>query len=125
MHLTDASCDNAAIADITRERQRPTSQVQPPGGDPAGWPAVDPQIRRARLGDRTDVVTVGIGAIGLPFGECLNLALAHVSCAAYYANPPEAVECLDAKLARIRDEYGRMLGAIHRAAPHARVITVG
>ncbi|MFB8239005.1 SGNH/GDSL hydrolase family protein [Kitasatospora purpeofusca] len=125
VRLTDVSCDNAAIGNIARERQQPTSQVQPPGGDPAGWPAVDPQIRRAGLGDRTDVVTVGIGAIALPFGECLQLTLAHISCAAYFANPPEGVEGLAAKLARIRDEYGRMLGAIHRAAPHARVIAVG
>ncbi|MCX4688226.1 SGNH/GDSL hydrolase family protein [Kitasatospora purpeofusca] len=125
VHLTDVSCDNAAIGNITRERQRPTSQVQPPSGVPAGWPVVDPQLRRARLDGRTDVVTVGIGAIALPFGECLDLTLAHISCAAYYTNPPEGVEGLDAKLARIRDEYGRMLGAIHRAAPHAGVITVG
>ncbi|CAN3983300.1 hypothetical protein KPATCC21470_6011 [Kitasatospora purpeofusca] len=125
VHLTDVSCDNAAIGNIARERQRPTSPVRPPGGDPAGWPEVDPQIRRARLGDRTDVVTVGIGAIALPFGECLELALAHLSCAAYFADPPEGVEGLAAKLARIREEYGRMLDAIHRAAPHARVVTVG
>ncbi|MFI8461580.1 SGNH/GDSL hydrolase family protein [Kitasatospora sp. NPDC085464] len=125
VHLTDVSCDNAAIGNITRERQQPTSPVQPPGGDPDGWPKVDPQLRRARLSDRTDVVTVGIGAIGLPFGECLDLTLAHISCAAYYTNPPEGVEGLDAKLARIRDEYNRMLGAIHRAAPRARVIRVG
>ncbi|WP_327074289.1 SGNH/GDSL hydrolase family protein [Kitasatospora purpeofusca] len=125
VHLTDVSCDNAAIDNITRERQRPTSQVQPPGGDPAGWPEVDPQLRRARLGDRTDVVTVGIGAIALPFGECLHLALAHLSCAVYFTDPPEGVEGLDAKLARIREEYGRMLDAIHRTAPRARVVTVG
>ncbi|MFE6750415.1 SGNH/GDSL hydrolase family protein [Kitasatospora purpeofusca] len=125
VHLTDVSCDNAAVRNIARERQRPTSRVQPPGGDPAGWPAVDPQIRRARLDGRTDVVTVGIGAIALPFGECLDLTLARIACAAYYANPPAGVEGLDAKLARIREEYGRMLDAIHRAAPHARVVTVG
>ncbi|MFJ4795616.1 SGNH/GDSL hydrolase family protein [Kitasatospora purpeofusca] len=125
VHLTDVSCDNAAIGNIAHERQRPTSQVRPPGGDPTGWPEVDPQLRRARLDGRTDVVTVGIGAIALPFGECLQLALAHLSCAAYFTDPPEGVEGLDAKLARIREEYGRMLGAIHRAAPHARVVTVG
>ncbi|MFJ4092784.1 SGNH/GDSL hydrolase family protein [Kitasatospora sp. NPDC089913] len=125
VHLTDVSCDNAAIGDIADERQQPTSPVQPPGGDPAGWPPVDPQLLRARLDGRTDVVTVGVGAIALPFGECLELTLAHIPCAAYYANPPEGVEGLDAKLARIREEYGRMLDAIHRAAPHAGVITVG
>lgn len=123
--LIDVSCDNAAVGNVTRDRQQPTSPVQPPDGDPAGWPLVDPQIRRARLDGRTDVVTVGIGAISLPFGECLNLSLAHISCTAYYADPPAGVEGLDAKLARIRDEYTRMLGAIHHAAPHAKVITVG
>ncbi|MEK2491879.1 SGNH/GDSL hydrolase family protein [Kitasatospora purpeofusca] len=125
VHLTDVSCDNAAIGNITRERQRPTSQVRPPGGDPAGWPEVDPQLRRARLDGRTDVVTVGVGAIALPFGECLTLTLAHLSCAAYFTDPPEGVEGLAAKLARIREEYGLMLDAIHRAAPRAGVVTVG
>ncbi|MED7948818.1 SGNH/GDSL hydrolase family protein [Streptomyces sp. BE20] len=125
VNLTDVSCDNAAVGNVAWERQQPTSQVQPPDGDPARWPMVDPQIRRARLGDRTDVVTVGIGAISLPFGECLELSLAQRSCRQYYTNPPEGVEGIDAKLSRIRDEYGRMLDAIHHAAPHAEVITVG
>ncbi|MGW0875315.1 SGNH/GDSL hydrolase family protein [Streptomyces sp. NPDC002740] len=125
VRLTNVSCDNAAVANVTRDRQQPTSPVQPPEGDPGRWPMVDPQILRARLGERTDVVTVGIGAISLPFGECLQLSLAHTSCEEYYTDPPEGVEGLGAKLARIRDEYGRMLGAIHRAAPHAEVITVG
>jgi hypothetical protein len=125
VHLTDVSCDNAAVDNVTSDRQQPTSPVQPPEGDPSRWPMVDPQIRRARLGDRTDVVTVGIGAISLPFGECLELSLAHRSCEEYYASPPEGVEGLAAKLARIRDSYSQMLDAIHRAAPHAKVVTVG
>jgi hypothetical protein len=125
VRVTDVSCDNASVDDVTSDRQQPTSPVQPPGGDPSRWPMVDPQIRRAGLGDRTDVVTVGIGAIGLPFGECLELSLAHRSCREYYAHPPGGVEGLAAKLARIRGAYSRMLGAIHRAAPHARVVTVG
>ncbi|MEU4728939.1 SGNH/GDSL hydrolase family protein [Streptomyces sp. NPDC023588] len=125
VHLTDVSCDNAAVENVTRDRQQPTSPVQPPEGDPYRWPMVDPQIRRAQLSDRTDVVTVGIGAISLPFGECLELSLSHMSCREYYGHPPQGVESLGAKLARIRAEYSRMLDAIHRTAPHAKVITVG
>ncbi|URM88687.1 SGNH/GDSL hydrolase family protein [Streptomyces sp. MRC013] len=125
VRLTNVSCDNAAIENVTSDRQQPTSPVRPPAGDPGRWPLVDPQIRRAGLGDRTDVVTVGVGAIGLPFGGCLELSLAHRSCKEYYTNPPEGVEGLAAKLAGIRDAYGRMLGAIHRAAPHAEVVTIG
>lgn len=126
VHLTDVACDNADIGDITRERQRPGSPVEPPGGSPGGWPAVDPQIRRAGLGVRTDVVTVGIGAIGLPFGACLELALAsHESCREHFTHPPAGEESIGTTLAGIRDAYGRMLGDLHRAAPRATVITVG
>ncbi|NUS15714.1 MAG: SGNH/GDSL hydrolase family protein [Streptomyces sp.] len=125
VHLTDVSCDNAAVGNVTTDAQQPSSPVLPPGGDPSGWPVVDPQIRRAGLDDRTDVVTVGVGAISLPFGECLDLSLAHLSCRDYFANPPEGVEGLGARLARIRAAYGGMLDAIHGAAPHAEVVTVG
>jgi hypothetical protein len=122
VHLTDVACDNADIGDVTRDAQRPSSPVEPPGS----WPAVAPQSLRAGLGARTDVVTVGIGAIGLPFGACLELTLAsHESCREHFTHPPAGEEGIGATLARIRDAYRRMLGDLHRAAPRAAVITVG
>ncbi|MFI0895048.1 SGNH/GDSL hydrolase family protein [Streptomyces sp. NPDC020983] len=125
VHLTDVACDNADIGDVTREQQQPTSPVDPPGGDPGAWPPVAPQIRRAGLGERTGVVTVGIGGIALPFGECLELSLSHLSCREHFTHPPAGEEGLGARLARIRDDYRRMLGDLHRAAPRATVVTVG
>ncbi|MER5311324.1 SGNH/GDSL hydrolase family protein [Streptomyces sp. NPDC002773] len=127
VHLTNVSCGNATIADIATAEQTPISPVQPPTG---GWTAVDPQIQRAKLSDRTDVVTIGVGGNSLPFGgmllKCLELgATPGGSCREYYTNPPEREESIKDKLARVQDEYIEMLAKVHEAAPNARVITVG
>lgn len=126
VHLTDVSCGNATIADIATAEQTPISPLRPPAG---GWPAVDPQIRRAGLDDRTDVVTIGVGGNSLPFGgvflKCLELGAIGESCRDYYARPPEGEESIRDKLARVRDEYVRMLAEVHEAAPDAEVIMVG
>ncbi|MEV6583827.1 SGNH/GDSL hydrolase family protein [Streptomyces sp. NPDC051582] len=127
VHLTNVSCGNATIADIANVRQTPISPVQPPTG---GWPAVDPQIQRARLGDGTDVVTIGVGGNSLPFGgmllKCLELGVTPgKSCHEYYTSPPEGEESIQDKLARVQDEYVEMLAKVHEAAPNAKVITVG
>ncbi|MFI5619450.1 SGNH/GDSL hydrolase family protein [Streptomyces sp. NPDC051567] len=129
VRLTDVSCGNAAISHVALDQQQPISPVQPPEGDPYSWPMVEPQTRRAGLGQRTDVVTVGIGGNSLPFGgmlfKCLELGFSGTSCKDYYTNPPEGEEGIDEKLARVRDEYNRMLGDVHSAAPYAKVVTVG
>ncbi|MEU9035237.1 SGNH/GDSL hydrolase family protein [Streptomyces sp. NPDC048352] len=127
VHLTNVSCGNATIADIATARQTPISPVQPPAG---GWPAVDPQIQRAKLNDQTDVVTIGVGGNSLPFGgmllKCLELgATPGKSCRDYYTTPPEGEESIQDKLARVQDEYIQMLAKVHEAAPNAKVITVG
>ncbi|MBM9506582.1 SGNH/GDSL hydrolase family protein [Actinacidiphila acididurans] len=126
VHLTNASCGNATIADIASVKQTPISPVQPPAG---GWPAVDPQIQRAQLDDRTDVVTIGVGGNSLPFGgmllKCVEQGLAGRSCRDHYTNPPEGEESIKDKLARVQDEYVEMLAQVHQAAPNAKVITVG
>ncbi|ARH90916.1 hydrolytic protein [Streptomyces sp. MOE7] len=127
VHLTNVSCGNATIADIAEAKQTPISPVQPPAG---GWPAVDPQIQRAKLNDKTDVVTVGVGGNSLPFGgmllKCLQLgATPGKSCREYYTSPPEGEESIEDKLARVQDEYIGMLAKVHEAAPNAKVITVG
>ncbi|MFE7615052.1 SGNH/GDSL hydrolase family protein [Streptomyces sp. NPDC057496] len=126
VHLTNVSCGNATISDITTTKQTPVSLVQRPD---EGWPAVDPQTRRAGLSDRTDIVTIGIGGNSLPFGdmllECLKLGATGKSCREYYTNPPEGEENIQDKLARVQDEYIQMLAEVHQSAPNAKVITVG
>lgn len=127
VHLTNVSCGNAVITDIGSTRQTPISPVEPPAG---GWPAVDPQIKRADLNDGTDVVTVGVGGNSLPFGgmllKCLELGVTPgKSCREYYTSPPDGEESIRDKLARVQDEYVEMLARVHEAAPKAKVITVG
>ncbi|MEU9336454.1 SGNH/GDSL hydrolase family protein [Streptomyces sp. NPDC048290] len=126
VQLTNVSCGNATIADIATARQTPISPVQPPAD---GWPAVDPQIQRADLGNQTDVVTIGVGGNSLPFGgmllKCLEQGVAGKSCRDYYTNPPEGEESIQDKLARVQDEYIEMLARVHQAAPNAKVLTVG
>ncbi|MEU3446343.1 SGNH/GDSL hydrolase family protein [Streptomyces thermolilacinus] len=129
VQLTDVSCGGAEIRDVAKERQQPLSPVQPPGGDPAEWPRVAPQVQRAGLDDTTDVVTIGVGGNSLPFaavlGKCAELGLLGRSCQEHYTNPPVGEESIDRKLARVQDEYIEMLAQVHQAAPNASVITVG
>ncbi|MGW4158548.1 SGNH/GDSL hydrolase family protein [Streptomyces sp. NPDC004788] len=126
VNLTNASCGNATIAHIAKDKQTPISPVQPPEG---GWPAVDTQITRAKLGDGTDVVTIGVGGNSLPFGgmllKCLEDGRTGKSCREHYTNPPEGEESIQDKLARVQHEYVEMLAQVHQAAPNAKVITVG
>ncbi|GGR20690.1 lipase [Streptomyces cinereoruber] len=127
VRLTNVSCGNATIADIAETRQTPVSPVQPPA---EGWSAVDTQIKRAKLSEETDVVTIGVGGNSLPFGgmllKCLQLgAIPGKTCQEYYTNPPEGEEGIQDKLARVQDEYVEMLAKVHEAAPNAKVITVG
>ncbi|WP_411073899.1 SGNH/GDSL hydrolase family protein [Streptomyces sp. cmx-4-7] len=127
VQLTNVSCGNATIADIANTKQTPISPVQPPAN---GWSAVDTQIKRAKLNDQTDIVTIGVGGNSLPFGgmllKCLELGAAPgKTCREYYTSPPEGEENIEDKLARIQGEYVEMLAKVHEAAPNAKVITVG
>ncbi|OEJ95700.1 SGNH/GDSL hydrolase family protein [Streptomyces thermolilacinus] len=129
VQLTDVSCGGADIGDVAEERQQPLSPVQAPGGDPANWPEVAPQVQRAGLDGTTDVVTIGVGGNSLPFaavlGKCAELGLLGRSCQEYYTNPPAGEESIGQKLARVEREYVEMLAEVHQAAPNAKVITVG
>ncbi|MFF2776069.1 SGNH/GDSL hydrolase family protein [Streptomyces sp. NPDC058052] len=126
VHLADVSCGNATIDNIAKTKQIPISPVQAPEG---GWPAVDTQIKRAGLGDQTDIVTIGVGGTSLPFGDiltkCFTLGATGQSCRDHYTDPPEGEESLQDKLARVQDEYIEMLAHVHQTAPGAKVITVG
>ncbi|MFF0433002.1 SGNH/GDSL hydrolase family protein [Streptomyces sp. NPDC004327] len=126
VRLTNVSCGAATIADIASAKQTPISPVEPPEG---GWPAVDPQVTRAKLNEQTDVVTIGVGGNSLPFGgvllKCLETGAVNKSCRDFYTNPPEGEENIHDKLARVQNEYIGMLAHVHQAAPNAKVITVG
>lgn len=126
VRLTNVSCGNATIDDIATVRQEPISPVQPPED---GWPPVPPQIQRAQLSDKTDIVTIGVGGNSLPFGgilvKCQETGLAGKSCRDHYTNPPAGEESMQDRLARVQDEYIEMLARVHQAAPRAKIITVG
>ncbi|NUS10170.1 MAG: SGNH/GDSL hydrolase family protein [Streptomyces sp.] len=132
VRLTDVSCAGATIPQMTSDRQTPFSPVQPPAG---GWASVAPQAERAALGPDTDVVTVGVGGNSLPFGAMLTACLladtgqpdAAAPCRDAYeaGGTPVDPEPIDAKYERIAGEYADMLRAVHRTAPHAKVLSVG
>ncbi|MER5972964.1 SGNH/GDSL hydrolase family protein [Streptomyces sp. NPDC002055] len=126
VRLTNVGCSSAVIANIAKVKQTPISPVQTPAG---GWPAVDTQIKRAGLDDETDVVTIAIGGNSLPFGDifskCLDQGTIGKSCRQYFTDPPEGEESVRERLARVKGEYIEMLAEVHRAAPNAKVLTVG
>ncbi|MFF2011537.1 SGNH/GDSL hydrolase family protein [Streptomyces sp. NPDC058195] len=130
--LTDVSCGGATIDEVTTERQNPVSPVQTPK---EGWPSVAPQVHRAPLSSRTDVVTIGAGGNSLPFSKmlvsCLTSGIGRSDEAApcrdaYEANGPVFdPESIHDKYDRVSQEYVTMLRDVHKKAPEAKVITVG
>ncbi|MFF9063494.1 SGNH/GDSL hydrolase family protein [Streptomyces sp. NPDC014882] len=126
VRLTNVACSSAVIANIAKVKQTPISPVQTPAD---GWPAVDTQIVRAGLDDETDIVTIAIGGNSLPFGDifpkCLEQGAIGKSCREYFTDPPEGVESVRERLARVQNEYVEMLAEVHRAAPNAKVINIG
>ncbi|MEU9608488.1 SGNH/GDSL hydrolase family protein [Streptomyces sp. NPDC048057] len=126
VRLTNVGCSSAVIANIAKVKQTPISPVETPVG---GWPAVDTQIKRAGLNAGTDIVTVAIGGNSVPFGDifpkCLELGAIGKSCSEYFTNPPAGVENIRERLARVKAEYTEMLAEVHKAAPNAKVITIG
>ncbi|MFB6814068.1 SGNH/GDSL hydrolase family protein [Streptomyces sp. NPDC056347] len=130
--LTDVSCGGATIDEITTARQTPVSPVQPPEG---GWPSVAPQVYRASLSSKTDVVTIGAGGNSLPFSKmfvsCLIGGISQSDGAspcrdAYKANGPVFdPESIQDKYDRVTQNYAAMLRDVHKRAPKAKVITVG
>lgn len=135
VQLSNASCGNAAIPHVASESQTPIGWgpgVDDPAKPADGWAPVPAQTERAKVGEETDVITIGIGGNSLPLGEvllrCLSIGAENPGgnpCQDHFENPPEGVENLDERLARIQDEYITMLVNVHGKAPNAKVITVG
>ncbi|MDX3186250.1 GDSL-type esterase/lipase family protein [Streptomyces sp. ME02-7008A-1] len=90
---------------------------------------MDTQVKRAGLNEDTNIVTVGVGGNSLPFADiltkCLTLGTVNKSCHDHYTNPPEGEESIEDRLARVQDEYIKMLVGVHQAAPNAKVIRIG
>lgn len=126
VHLANVSRGNATIDNIAVAQQTPVNQVEDPAG---GRPAVAPQTQRAKLGEQTDIVTVGADGSILPFGgtllKCFELGLSGHSCREHHTNPPEGEESLEDKPTRVQGEHINMPALVHKAGPRAKVLTVG
>lgn len=123
----NVSCSGATTENVHATKLSPLGRPLPPlGSDPnAPYPPVPPQIDA--VGPATDLITVGIGGNDLGFAEilknCIELGATHLG---------QGTPCKDAydaslpgRLAGLRDDYDRMLTALHAKAPFAKVLTVG
>ncbi|MFJ9442716.1 SGNH/GDSL hydrolase family protein [Kitasatospora sp. NPDC101235] len=125
--LRNVSCSGATTDAVDAHAQSPLGRPLPPlGTDPnAPYPPVPPQIDA--VDPATDLVTVGIGGNDLGFAEilkgCIELGAVRLG---------QGTPCKDKfdaglpdRFARLRNDYDRMLTALHAKAPSARVLTVG
>jgi lysophospholipase L1-like esterase len=120
VELTNVTCGGATIENIADSGQQPLSPVDPPAD---GWAEVAPQIERAGLDESTDVVTIGVGGNTLGFAEILARCVTDGLFGRYCLNHYEYE--IGQRYERVLTEYEAMLGAVHDAAPNAKVITIG
>ncbi|MFF4383300.1 SGNH/GDSL hydrolase family protein [Kitasatospora sp. NPDC001547] len=127
VELRNVSCSGATTDSVRASAQSPLGRPLPPlGTDPNGpYPAVPPQIDA--VDPATDLVTVGIGGNDLGFAEilksCIELGAVQLGRGTPCKDKFDA--SLPDRLDRLRDDYDRMLTALHATAPSARVLTVG
>lgn len=127
VELRNVSCSGATTDSVRASAQSPLGRPLPPlGTDPNGpYPAVPPQIDA--VDPATDLVTVGIGGNDLGFAEilksCIELGAVQLGRGTPCKDKFDA--SLPDRLDRLRDDYDRMLTALHTKAPSARVLTVG
>ncbi|MFT3898971.1 MAG: SGNH/GDSL hydrolase family protein [Gordonia sp. (in: high G+C Gram-positive bacteria)] len=112
LRLTDATCSSAKSQDVYRTQQRTTSGAMP--------------VQTTKLSGRTKLVTltVGLNDVGaFPIAlSCVDLPGAQ-PCSQRYRRGGH-----DQLMARIDGHgpaWGRMLGAIKRSAPNAKVAVIG
>ncbi|MFT4200583.1 SGNH/GDSL hydrolase family protein [Gordonia sp. (in: high G+C Gram-positive bacteria)] len=112
LHLVDATCSSAKSQDVYRTQQRTTSGAMP--------------VQTSKLSARTKLVTltVGLNDVGaFPIAlSCVDLP-GSKPCSQRYKQGGR-----DGLMARIDGhgpKWGRMLDAIHRSAPNAKVAVVG
>ncbi|MEU5017238.1 SGNH/GDSL hydrolase family protein [Streptomyces angustmyceticus] len=130
--LRDVTCGAAEVVDGILEPQPSDKILGPPTVPPeGGWPELPAQLEA--LSADTDVVTVGIGGNSLGFGtilaKCLELGLTQPlkskPCTDHYTGSGAGAPWLADRFAQLDADFGRMMRAIHAAAPHARVAVVG
>ncbi|MEU3572888.1 SGNH/GDSL hydrolase family protein [Kitasatospora sp. NPDC036755] len=125
--LRNVSCSGATTDGVYADSQSPLGRPLPPlGTDPNGpYPAVPPQIDSVDAA--TDLVTVGIGGNDLGFAEilksCIELGALQLGQGSPCKDKFDAG--LPARFDALRDDYDRMLTALHAKAPSARIVTVG
>ncbi|MGW4881083.1 SGNH/GDSL hydrolase family protein [Streptomyces sp. NPDC004262] len=126
LDLTDVSCAAATVENVTSKAQQPNGRHLPPYSEDPNYPFPPVPAQAAAVGPGTDVITVGVGGNSLGFdivGRCLLLGAGSKG-----AGTPcrdELAAGIPGRLARVADEYGRMLGALRARAPHARILAVG
>ncbi len=131
--LKNVSCGNATIENITTVGQFPIGHEIPPISTDPDYPFSQVPIQLRAVNLNTRLVTVGIGGNTLGFGEILNTCLRlgalaigiGTPCKNFYTDDTVGDEPFDARFRDLAADYDEMLFAIHRAAPAARVITVG
>ncbi|MEV5479553.1 MULTISPECIES: SGNH/GDSL hydrolase family protein [Streptomyces] len=130
--LRDVTCGAAEVVDGILEPQPSDKILGPPTIPPeGGWPELPPQLEA--LSSDTDFVTVGIGGNSLGFGpvlaKCLELGLTQPlktkPCTDYYTGSGAGAGWLQDRFVQLDADFGRMMTAIHAAAPHAKVVVVG
>ncbi len=131
--LTNVSCGNATIANVTTVGQFPVGHQIPPISTDPDYPFPQLPIQLRALNINTRLVTVGIGGNTLGFGEILQTCLAlgaqtgntGTPCKDFFTRDTLGDEPFEARFVDLGADYDEMLFAIHNAAPAARVITVG
>jgi len=125
--LRNVSCGAATIDSVYREQQTPLGRPLPPDAvDPnAPFKPVPPQLDA--VGPKTDLVTIGIGGNTLGFAEIVQRCVELGEKTKNTGTPckDEFSASLSTRLETVRQEYDKMLTALHSKAASAKVITVG
>jgi lysophospholipase L1-like esterase len=121
LRLTDASCSGATTADFYAPQKVP------------GLPPAQLDVVKAL---QPDLVTVTIGGNDLGFTSIATTCLAatqagplflhptFASCAAYFASPAGSADNPFTRLEAVGAKVRTALMAVHKAAPHARVVVI-
>ncbi|MFF9496072.1 SGNH/GDSL hydrolase family protein [Streptomyces flaveolus] len=125
--LTNVSCGAATIENVTDTPQDPIGRHMPPISEDPDYPFPTVPPQSAAVGPDTDVITVGVGGNTLGFADLL------MKCPQLGGESDgKGTPCKDAlgagipdRLKKVRQEYDRMLEALHERAPHAKILAIG
>ncbi|MET7764934.1 SGNH/GDSL hydrolase family protein [Streptomyces sp. NPDC005393] len=127
VQLTNVSCGNATIENVSFRSQEPIGHHLPPFSEDPDYPFPPVPPQSEAVAPDTDVVTVGAGGNTLGFGEILFNCLQLDQGSGGVGTPcrDELADSIPERLAKVSTEYGDMLGAIHARGPSAKVLSVG